>query len=92
MTTTKRSWWSDNWKSLAWLIFFMGVAWTTLEYKIDHTEAREIVISEIEDKCYLKTNGKILENNLMHIKEQLTRMENQTKDIKKLIELIHPPN
>lgn len=89
--SNKRSWWSDNWKSLAWLIFFMGVAWTTLEYKIDHPEAREIVILEIKDKCYSKTNGKILENNFIHIKEQLTRMENQTSEIKKLIESIHPP-
>jgi hypothetical protein len=33
----------------------MGVAWTTLEYKIDPPEAREITISEIKDKCYSKS-------------------------------------
>lgn len=90
--SNKRSWWLENWKSLVWFIFFMGVAWTTIGYKIDRTEAREIVILEIKDKCYSKTNGKILENNFIHIKEQLTRMENQINNIKKLIESIHPPN
>lgn len=89
---TKQSWWSDNWKSLAWLIFFMATAWTTLQYKIERPEAREISREVFNDLGFPKVEGEILKNDLSHIKSQLKRIENQTNDIKKLIELIHPPN
>lgn len=89
---TKRKWWSENWQSLVWLTFFIGVAWTTLEYKIDRTQAREIVIEEIKERAYPISDGKVLNNNISHMSQQLTRMETQTKEIKKLIETIHPPN
>jgi hypothetical protein len=72
---SKSSWWSDNWKSIAWLIFFMGVAWTQLDYKVDRVEAREIAIGEIKDRCYSKVDGEILKNDLSHIKKQLDRIE-----------------
>lgn len=63
----------------------MGVAWTTLEYKVDRIEAREIAIKEIDIHCYPKTDGKLLKNNLSHIKEQL-------ESIKSLIQKVHPPS
>jgi len=88
--TTKRSWWSDNWKSLAWLIFFMGVAWTTLEYKIDRIEAREVSREVFDDLGFPKVDGEILENELSHIKKQLKRIEDKTIETHELIKAIHP--
>lgn len=86
----KKNWWSDNWKSLAWLIFFMGVAWTTLQYKIERSEAREISREVFNDIGFPKIEGEILKNELSYIKKQLQRIESNTDKIHKLVEKIHP--
>lgn len=86
----KRSWLSDNWKSIAWLIFFMATAWTTLQYKIERPEAREISREVFNDLGFSKVDGEILKNDLSHIKSQLKRIEDKTIETHKLIEKIHP--
>lgn len=90
--SNKNSWLSNNWFNVALSIFLMGGVWITLQYKIEGPEAREISKEVFNDLGFSKVDGEILKNDLSHIKSQLKRIENQTNDIKKLIELIHPPN